>query len=310
MLRYVLTRLVGLAGVLLVVSIVTFLLMHSIPGGPFDEGQMPLSVEARAAIARKYNLDKPLHEQYLSYMGAALRLDFGIPYQSPGETVTQLIARTWPVTAHLGLMTIALAFVVGVPLGIIAAVRQNSWLDYLATVFSLFGFITPHFVIAIGLILLFTNVLGWLPTGGWDEPRQWIMPTLAYAAGPSAIIARFTRSSVVDVIGADYVRTARAKGLSGRAVLLKHVLKNALIPMVTIAGPLVADLITGSFFVETIFRVPGLGKYFTTSIFARDYPMIMACTLLWATVIAIAFLITDTLYSVVDPRIKLEEEGR
>ena len=310
MLRYVLTRLGGLAGVLLVVSIVTFLLMHSIPGGPFDEGQMPLSVEARAAIARKYNLDKPLHEQYLSYMGAALRLDFGIPYQSPGETVTQLIARTWPVTAHLGLMTIALAFVVGVPLGIIGAVRQNSWVDYLATVFSLFGFITPHFVIAIGLILLFTNVLGWLPTGGWDEPRQWIMPTLAYAAGPSAIIARFTRSSVVDVIGADFVRTARAKGLSGRAVLLKHVLKNALIPMVTIAGPLVADLITGSFFVETIFRVPGLGKYFTTSIFARDYPMIMACTLLWATVIAIAFLITDTLYSVVDPRIKLGEEGR
>jgi len=310
MLRYILTRLVGLAGVLLVVSIMTFLLMHAIPGGPFDEGQMPLSVEARAAIARKYNLDKPLHEQYLSYMGAAVRLDFGIPYQSPGETVTELIARTWPVTAHLGLMTIALAFVVGLPLGIIAAVRQNSWVDYLATGFSLFGFITPHFVIAIGFILLFTNLLGWLPTGGWDEPRQWIMPTLAYAAGPSAIIARFTRSSVVDVIGADYVRTARAKGLSGRAVLMKHVLKNALIPMLTIAGPLVADLITGSFFIETIFRVPGLGKYFTTSIFARDYPMIMACTLLWATVIAIAFLITDTLYSVVDPRIALGEEGR
>lgn len=310
MLRYVLTRVVGLAGVLLVVSIVTFLLMHSIPGGPFDEGQMPLSVEARAAIARKYNLDRPLHEQYLSYMGAALRLDFGIPFQSPGETVAQLIGRTWPVTAHLGLMTIVLAFAVGLPLGIIAAVRQNRWVDYLATVFSLFGFITPHFVIAIGLILLFTNVLGWLPTGGWDEPRQWIMPTLAYAAGPSAIIARFTRSSVVDVIGADYVRTARAKGLSGQAVLLKHVLKNALIPMLTIAGPLAADLITGSFFIETIFRVPGLGKYFTTSIFARDYPMIMACTLLWATVIAIAFLITDTLYAVVDPRIKLGEQGR
>jgi ABC-type dipeptide/oligopeptide/nickel transport system permease component len=310
MLRYVLTRLVGLAGVLLVVSIVTFLLMHSIPGGPFDEGQMPLSVEARAAIARKYNLDKPLHEQYLSYMGAALRLDFGIPYQSPGETVAQLIGRTWPVTAHLGVMTIALAFVVGLPLGIIAAVRQNSWVDYLATVFSLFGFITPHFVIAIGFILLFTNVLGWLPTGGWDEPKQWIMPTLAYAAGPSAIIARFTRSSVVEVIGADYVRTARAKGLSGQMVLLKHVLKNALIPMLTIAGPLAADLITGSFFVETIFRVPGLGKYFTTSIFARDYPMIMACTLLWATVIAVAFLITDALYSVVDPRIRLGEGAR
>jgi oligopeptide transport system permease protein len=304
-----LIRVVGLAGVLLVVSMVTFLLMHAIPGGPFDEGQMPLSVEARASIAKKYSLDKPLHEQYLSYMGAALRLDFGIPFQSPGETVTQLIARTWPVTAHLGLMTIALAFIVGLPLGVIAAVRQNSWVDYLATGFSLFGFITPHFVLAIGLILFFTNVLGWLPTGGWDEPRQWIMPTLAYAAGPSAIIARFTRSSVVEVIRADYVRTARAKGLSGQAVLLKHVLRNALIPMLTIAGPLVADLITGSFFVETIFRVPGLGKYFTSSIFARDYPMIMACTLLWATVIAIAFLVTDALYSVVDPRIALGEEG-
>ncbi len=310
MLRYVSTRLLGLAGVLLVVSIVTFLLMHAIPGGPFDEGQMPLSIEAREAIAKKYHLDRPLHEQYLSYMAAALRLDFGIPYQSPGETVTELIGRTWPVTAHLGLMTIALAFVVGLPLGIIAAVRQNSWVDYLATVFSLFGFITPHFVIAIGLILFFTNVLGWLPTGGWDEPRQWIMPTLAYAAGPSAIIARFTRSSVVDVIGADFVRTARAKGLGGWAVLVKHVLKNALIPMLTIAGPLAADLITGSFFIETIFRVPGLGKYFTTSIFARDYPMIMGCTLLWATVIALAFLITDALYAVVDPRVRLGEKGR
>jgi ABC-type dipeptide/oligopeptide/nickel transport system permease component len=309
MLRYVLTRVVGLAGVLLVVSIVTFLLMHAIPGGPFDEGQMPLSVETRAAIAAKYHLDRPLHEQYLSYMGAALRLDFGIPFQSPGETVAQLIGRTWPVTAHLGLMTIALAFVVGLPLGIVAAVRQNSWIDYLATVFSLFGFITPHFVIGIGLILLFTNLLGWLPTGGWDTPSQWIMPTLAYAAGPSAIVARFTRASVVDVIGADYVRTARAKGLSGWAVLLKHVLKNALIPMLTIAGPLVADLITGSFFVETIFRVPGLGKYFTTSIFARDYPMIMACTLLWAAIIAVAFLVTDALYSVVDPRVRLGEKA-
>ena len=308
MLRYVLMRLVGLAGVLLVVSIVTFLLMHSIPGGPFDEGQMPLSEETRAFIAKKYNLDKPLHEQYLSYMGAALRLDFGIPFQSPGETVIQLIGRTWPVTAHLGLMTIALAVIVGLPLGIIAAVKQNTWIDYLATVFSLFGFITPHFVIAIGLILVFSNVLGWLPTGGWDEPRQWIMPTLAYAAAPSAIIARFTRASVVEVINADYVRTARAKGLGEGAVLLGHVLKNALIPMLTIAGPLVADLVTGSFFVETIFRVPGLGKYFTTSIFGRDYPMIMACTLLWATLIALAFLITDILYSVVDPRVKLGGE--
>ncbi|MCL4464792.1 MAG: ABC transporter permease [Chloroflexi bacterium] len=308
MLRYVLIRLVGLAGVLLVVSIVTFLLMHSIPGGPFDEGQMPLSEETRAAIARKYNLDKPLHEQYLSYMGAALRLDFGIPFQSPGETVTELIGRTWLVTAHLGMMTIALAIIVGLPLGIIAGVKQNTWIDYLATVFSLFGFITPHFVIAIGLILVFSNVLGWLPTGGWDEPRQWIMPTLAYAAAPSAIIARFTRASVVEVINADFVRTARAKGLGEPAVLLGHVLKNALIPMLTIAGPLVADLVTGSFFVETIFRVPGLGKYFTTSIFGRDYPMIMACTLLWAALIAFAFLITDILYSVVDPRITLGRE--
>ena len=310
MLRYVLQRLVGLIGVLFVISVVTFLLMHAIPGGPFDEGQMPLSDEMRAAIARKYNLDKPLQEQYLAYMGGVLHFDFGIPFQSPGETVTQLIGRTWPVTAQLGLMTVALAAIVGLPLGILAAVKQNTWVDYLATLFSLFGFITPHFVIAIGLILVFSNVLGWLPTGGWDEPREWIMPVLAYAAAPSAIIARFTRSSVVEVISADYVRTARAKGLGERAVLVGHVLKNALIPMLTIAGPLVADLVTGSFFVETIFRVPGLGKYFTTSIFARDYPMIMACTLLWATLIALAFLITDILYPVVDPRIRLGQETR
>jgi ABC-type dipeptide/oligopeptide/nickel transport system permease component len=305
MARYILGRLAGIAVVLVVVSITIFLLMHAIPGGPFDEDQMPLPPEAKANFLRKYGLDRPLYEQYFRYMGNALRGDFGIPFQSPTETVGELIARTWPVSISLGLVTILIALPLGFLLGLLAAVRQNSWLDYAASTTSALGLTVPNFVISVWLILLFSVRLGWLPTGGWGEWYHFIMPVIALGLAPMALTARYTRNSILEVSRSDFTRTARAKGLSGQQVLWRHTLRNALIPLVTILAPQIPNLITGTIFVETIFRVPGLGKFFVTSIMRRDYPMIMATMLLVALLWSLIYLLTDLLYTVIDPRVRL-----
>jgi len=303
MLRYILARLLGLIPVLLILSIITFMLMHEVPGGPWKYGQRPFSDEQIAALKARYGLDKPLWQQYLTWLSGVIKLDFGFSFKHPDETVLGLIGRTWPTTIHLGAMALALAFSIGIPLGAIAALKQNTWVDYVTTLISILGFVTPHFVLGILFILVFSLALKWVPTGGWDEPRQWILPTVAYALAPMATIARYTRASVVEVMRSDYVRTARAKGLSERWVVLRHVMKNALIPMLTVFGPIIPDLITGSIFIESIFRVPGLGKFWVTSTFDRDYPMIIGLTMLWAVLIAGTYIITDLLYVVVDPRV-------
>ncbi len=304
MVRYIVIRLVGLVGVLFVLSIFTFFLMHQIPGGPWRVGQRPFTEQQIAALKARYGLDKPLWEQYLTWVSGVVKFDFGQSFQHPDESVIQLIARTWPVTIHLGLMALAVAFGVGIPLGIIAAYKQNSWLDYIATLSSIFGIAVPHFVWGILFIQLFAVTLGWVPTGGWDEPKQWILPVIAYAFAPLATVARYTRTSVVESIRSDYVRTARAKGLHEEYIMLRHVLRNAFIPLLTVFGPIVPDLITGSIFVEAIFRVPGLGKFWVTSTFERDYPMIIGLTVLFALLIGLTYLITDILYVYADPRIK------
>ncbi len=302
--RFILMRLLGLIPVLLILSMITFFLMHEVPGGPWKEGQRPFSDEQLAALKARYGLDKPVWQQYLIWISGVLRLDFGMSFEHPDESVIALIRRTWPTTMHLGGMTILTAFGIGIPLGIIAALRQNSWIDYLATLLSVLGFVTPHFVWGILFILVFSLAFEWLPTGGWDEPKQWIMPVLAYSLAPIAYIARFTRASVIEAIRADYVRTARAKGLREHTVILRHVMKNAMIPLITAFGPLIPDLITGSIFVEAIFRVPGLGRFWVTSTVNRDYPMIIGLVMLWAVLIAITYLITDVLYVLVDPRVR------
>jgi peptide/nickel transport system permease protein len=306
MVRYIIGRLLGLFLVLMLVSVVAFLLMHSIPGGPFDEFQMPLPPAAKANILAKYGLDKPLHEQYFRYMGAALRGDFGYSFQSPDETVAELIGRTWPVSIALGGITVIVCLGGGFLLGIIAALRPNSPLDYGVTLLATLGMTVPNFVIAIWLILLFVVQLRILPIGGWSADwRTWVMPVLALGLLPMGVAARYTRASLIDVLGADYIRTARAKGLGERLVIYRHAIKNALIPIITVLGPRVPDLITGTIFVETMFRVPGLGKFFVTSVTQRDYPMIMAVMLLVAATWGIVYLLTDLLYVVIDPRIRL-----
>lgn len=309
MARYVLGRFVGIIGVLFIVSIMIFLMIHLIPGGPFDA--MPTTSEfreipehIREKLMAKYGLDKPLYVQYFRYMWAALRGDFGISFRY-GEPVTDFISRSWPATAQLGLSAMAIGIPIGIGLGILAALRPNTWLDYLTNVVVITTFVTPVFVIAIMSIIIFAVVLKWLPSGGWGEPKQWILPTLVYAVGQIGGMARFTRASMVDAMQAEYVRTARAKGLRERAVVMRHAFRSASLPLVTLLGPMVVNLLLGSFFIEAIFRIPGIGGQITLALYNRDYPVIMALILLWTFAIAIAYLVTDLLYGVVDPRIRV-----
>jgi len=310
MVVYLIGRITGIIVVFILVSIIAFVLMHSIPGGPFDEEKAPLPPAARENMLRKYGLDKPLPEQYLRYMSSALHGDFGISFQSPTETVIELIGRTWPTSMLLGGLAIMLAFSLGLASGILSAVHQNSWIDYVVTFGSTLGLTVPNFVIALWMLLLFSVGLAWLPTGGWpsgptDDWRTLIMPVITLSLAPMALVARYTRSSLVEVLHAEYVRTARAKGLRENTVVIRHALKNALIPLITILGPQIPNLITGTIFVEVIFRVPGLGKFFVSSIGLRDYPMIMATMLLVATLWSVTYLLSDILYTIVDPRVRL-----
>ena len=306
MVAYIVKRLAGLAFVFVLVSIVAFILMHSVPGGPFDEPNMPLPPAAKANILRKYGLDQPLYIQYLKYMGSALRGDFGYSFVNPTETVAQVIGRTWPVSILLGGTTAVIAIGLGILFGIVAGVKQNTWVDYVVTFVATLGLTVPNFVIALWLILVLAVQIKLLPLGGWgDDWKQMIMPMIALGMGPLGIAARYTRASLTDVFTSDYIRTARAKGLAENMVVMRHAVKNALIPIITVLGPRIPDLITGTVFVETMFRVPGLGRYFVQSVLDRDYPMIMALMLLIAVLWGLVYLLTDLLYTWIDPRVKL-----
>ncbi len=306
MTRYIIGRIISLLGSILLVSIIVFLMMHSVPGGPFDELKMPLSPAAKANMMKLYGLDKPLYLQYLKYMWSALHFNFGIPYQSPGETIKDLLGRTWPISALLGGIGLSIAFTVGLSLGIISAIKRNSWIDYFTTALATFGLITPTYVVSVALILIFATWLKWAPTGGWGGPKTWIMPAIAYSLAPTGIVARYTRSSMLEVLRQDYIRTARAKGLHNFKVIMKHAFRNALIPLVTIMMPMFTGIMTGSIFVEQIFRVPGLGKFFVSSISERDYPMEMTLVLLVAVLMGITYLLTDLIYCLIDPRIRFD----
>ncbi|HET6485389.1 MAG TPA: ABC transporter permease [Spirochaetia bacterium] len=303
--RYILGRIAGLLFTFFMVSVMTFSLMHAVPGGPFDENKQPLPPAAKANILRKYGLDRPIYEQYARYMWAALHFDFGIPFQSPTETVTKLIARVWPATLQLAGLVILLSYSLGMLFGILAAINQNTWIDRGVTTLATLGFTVPNFVIGIWLILIVSVRLHWLPTGGWGSPKQFIMPALVYAQAPMALVARYTRVNMLEAMRADYVRTARAKGMSERTIILRHVLKNALIPLITVIGPQIPNIATGSIFIEAVFRIPGLGRYFISSTYNRDYPMIMATMLLAAALWGVTYLISDILYTVIDPRVRL-----
>jgi ABC-type dipeptide/oligopeptide/nickel transport system permease component len=302
---YVIRRILALVPTLLMIYTLTFFLVHATPGGPWDTGEKPIPANVQEKLRAAYGLDKPLWEQYVSYLGNAVRGDFGPSYTQRSRTVADIVSSTFPVSLKLAAVAITIAIVLGIPLGILGAVRHNTLSDYASTFVSIVGISTPSYVVTSLLVLFLSSKLHWVPTGGWDGvfSKKVIVPGLSLALYPAAVLARYTRSSMLDVLRMDYVRTARAKGLASRAVLLGHCLKNALLPVVTIAGIVLADIATGSFFVETIYQVPGIGRYFVQSISARDYPVILATVLLLGATVSVLNLIVDLLYPILDPRI-------
>ena len=303
MLAYIVRRLVWLIPVLFFVAAITFVLMHLVPGGPWDRDKR-LPPQAVENVNAKYGLDEPVWRQFTDYIFNAARGDLGVSFRSLNRPVRDILWDGIKVSATLGFLALGVAVVVGVSLGILAALRQNSVIDYLSVAFATFGASVPAFVLGMLLLIVFTAYLHWLPTGGWGTPKQAIMPVIALSVLPAAYIARVTRAGMLEVLQQDYIRTARAKGLRENAVVLRHMLRNALIPVLTVMGPVAAALVTGSFIIEFLFAIPGIGRFFVTSIAARDYGMIMGTTLFYATVVVLANLIVDLLYAVVDPRIR------
>ena len=307
MLQYALQRIAWLIPTLLAMALVTFIIMHATPGSPLDPqapNANPLSPELQRNLAAHYGLDKPLYIQFLTFLKNVARLDFGFSYIFKTRTVSEIIAGTFPISLQLGIMAFVFAAVGGIILGTLAAVHQNSWIDYVCILLATMGVSLPNFVTGILLIVLFAITLGLLPVSGWDSPRNWILPTLTLGLPELGIIARYTRASVLEIVRADFTRTARAKGVAEHKVVMRHVLKNALIPVVTYLGPLLAAIGTGSFFVELIYSIPGMGKFFVQSMSGRDYNMIMAVILLYGGFLGIMNLVVDLAYGLLDPRIK------
>ncbi|MCS7220210.1 MAG: ABC transporter permease [Anaerolineae bacterium] len=347
--RYIARRFIWMLLVLFVVSVITFVLMHAIPGGPFDR-EKSLPKEIMENLNARYHLDEPLPMQYARYVydvmiphittkppsnslqddhlininlgGVWVKwMNFGPSYSSRSRTVNDIFRQQLPVSAQLGVMALMVALLIGIPLGVLAALKQNTIWDYLGMSVAIFGVSVPVIVLGPILIWLFGVTLKWLPPTGWGAKPPYflgifptnpgieffkyaIMPSVALGMGSSAIIARLTRASLLQVIREDYIRTARAKGLAERVVITRHALKNALIPVVTVLGPMFAALVTGTFVTELIFGIPGMGKYFVVSITNRDYPVIMGTILLYVVFLVIANLIVDILYGVLDPRIR------
>jgi ABC-type dipeptide/oligopeptide/nickel transport system permease component len=304
MIRYILGRLASISLTFFVVSVIIFLMMHAVPGGPFDGNDMPVSAAVKAKLNASLGLDRPLYVQYFSYMAGVLRFDFGVPFQSPGETVLDLLARAWPPSLLLGGLGVVVGAPLGILLGMAAALRRNTWIDYLASAFATLGLTIPVFVTSMMLILVFAVWLNWLPASGWGKPNSWILPVIAYATIPMATYARYSRSAILDVLNKPFVTVLRAKGLSERRIIFQHVLRNAALPMVTVFLPMFIGTATGSIFVEAMFRVPGLGAYFVSSIELRDYPLEMALILLITLMFCLAYLISDIIYALLNPRIR------
>lgn len=349
--RYIVRRLLYMLVVILVVSVITFLLMHAVPGGPFTR-EKALPEETLKILNERYHLDDPLYVQYFSYLYAVFIphftttpptnsyqddfmlnvnignlwirwMNFGPSYKARGRTVNDVFRDNLPVSIQLGVMALLVALLIGMPLGIMAALRQNTALDYFGMGLAIFGVSVPVIVLGPILIWIFGVELKWLPPTGWTAKPPFVlgflpsnlnweyfkhamMPAIALGLGSSAVIARLTRATLLQTIREDYIRTARAKGLHERLVVTRHAMKNSLIPVITVLGPLFAALVTGTFVTELIFGIPGMGKYFVTSITNRDYPVIMGTILLYAVFLVLANLMVDIVYGFLDPRIRFD----
>ena len=305
MLKYILKRILLAIVTIWAVATLTFFLMNMVPGGPFLS-EKAISPQATAALEAKYGLDKPLWQQYLTYMAGASHGDFGDSLKQRGRTVMDIITMKFPVSARVGGVSVLVALLLGVPLGCSAALKRGKFLDNLISVVSTCGIAVPSFVICTLLLYFFGVRLQILPTMGLTSWKHYVMPVMALAFYPTAYIMRLMRSSMLDVLGQDYMRTAKAKGLAGGKILFKHALRNAILPVITYVGPLLAYTVTGSFVVEKIFTIPGLGGEFISAINGRDYTLIMGTTIFLATLIILMNVVVDIVYKIVDPRIKLK----
>ena len=304
MAKYVCKRLGYAILTIFLISVITFTVMNLIPGGPFLS-EKAVTPATQAALEAKYGLDVPKPQQYLNYMNGLLHGDFGESLKQKGRTANDIICSTFPVSARLGGISILVALVAGVGLGSVAAMCRGKWGDQLIMVVSTLGIAVPSFVVATALMKIFGVELKWLPTMGLSTPLHYILPVFTLAFYPMAYITRLMRSSMLDALNQDYIRTARAKGVSKFKMLFKHALRNAILPIITYAGPLLAFTLSGSFVVEKIFNIPGLGREFINCITGRDYPMVMSTTIFLATFLVLMNVIVDILYKIVDPRIKL-----
>ncbi len=301
---YVLGRIFEALITLFAVATITFALLRLLPGGPFDQ-EKTLPPEIKANIESKYHLDKPLYWQYGHYIKGLLRGWLGESYKYTDRNVSDILKDSLPISIQLGIYALILAFALGIPIGVFSAQRANTISDRTAMILSISGVSLPSFVIAPIFILFFAFKMGWLEAALWDGTLFYILPAVVLGLRPAGVIARLTRSSVLDILGSDYVRTARAKGLSETRVFYKHILKNAFLPVLTFSAPLIAGILTGSFIIEKIFAIPGIGQHFVTSVANRDYPLVLGALLVYSFLLILSNMIVDLLYVYFDPRIKI-----
>lgn len=304
MLRYTLRRFGYMLITMWVIITLTFFLMHMLPGDPFSDIEK-MTPEVKAKLLAKYGLDKSLPEQYMIYLGNIAKGDLGSSYKTSNRDVNDIIEQHFPTSARIGGQAIVFGLFVGLTLGIIAALRQNSWVDYSAILIAIIGVSIPNFVIAT-LLSYFVGVkLGWFPPAGWGKFSHTVMPSFALSLGMLAYFARMMRTSMLDVIGQDYMRTAKSKGLNDFQIVVKHMIRNAILPIITILGPMIVGIITGTIIIEQIFIIPGLGKYYIHSIYLNDYAVTLGLTIFYSALLIFAIFVVDILYGVIDPRIRV-----
>ena len=305
MARYFVKRLLMAILTLWLILTATFIMMKSIPGDPFANEKMILP-EIRANMEAKYGLDKPLFEQYITYMNNLLHGDFGISFKYKGRSVNEIIATGFPVSAALGLSACAVGLALGIVFGILAAVKRGKWPDYLVIIISILGVSVPAFVFGSLFQYVFAVKLKWFPVAGWGTFAAFVLPTLALGLRMIAYIARMMRTSMLDVMSQDYIKTAKAKGLSGMSIIWKHAFRNAVMPIITVSGSMIASTMVGSFVMENIFNIPGMGKYLVNAVKDSDYTMIMGMTAFYAIIMIVTMFLVDVVYMQVDPRVKMD----
>ncbi len=304
MLQFIVRRFFVILATLFVLATITFFLLRVVPGGPFDSDKA-LPPDIKANVEMKFGLNKPLYVQYGDYLWGLVRFDFGPSFKYLGRDVNEIIMDTLPISVELGVYSLLLAIILGIPLGILSAYKQNTWIDFSAMFMAVAGISLPSYFVGAILIYVFCLQLNIFPPALWDEWVHKVLPTITLGTRPAALIARLTRAALLESIRADYVRTARAKGLSESKVILKHALRNSLIPVITLLGPLAAYVLTGTFVIEYIYAIPGMGKYFIDAVTNRDYPLIMGVTMVFGFALTAANLLVDMAYVVIDPRIRI-----